>query len=165
MEKDKIEKQIEEAKKIPVELKERIMQNTYKNIMTANMIFIYVIFLNLGYKNINKNIFIKDLKVFSISLLIVSILLIEKAYKSKNKKTAVTAVEVLIIGIVTLFLQYAYFSSYKIYNYMATIMAVVFAVYYILKSVYNFLVTRRNFRNNISDIKEITKNNKGGNER
>ena len=49
------------------------------------LVVLYFIFLNLGFKNIEKNIFATDLKVFSITILVISIFIFERAYKNKSK--------------------------------------------------------------------------------
>ena len=76
------EKEIIKKKRLPQEIKDEIYKKVFYNIFFAIGIIIYFMFLNLGFYNIEKNIFIQDAYVFSIVILVLSIILFEKSYRN-----------------------------------------------------------------------------------
>ena len=83
---EKIDQTFEVKQKMPKKEKEKIYKRISNDILLAVGIVVYFIFLNLGYRNIGEEIFIVDLKVFSMSILIIAILLFEYSYKDNNGK-------------------------------------------------------------------------------
>ena len=79
-----LELQLKEKKKIPKKVRENIYDKIFVNTIIAILVVIYFGFLNLGYSNIEKEVFITDLKVFSFSILVLSIILLEKGCKYDN---------------------------------------------------------------------------------
>ena len=67
---EKIGKVLEEKKKIPKNIKEKINSKRFENIAFGAVIIIYFFALNLGMSNIPTENYLTDLKVFSVFLLI-----------------------------------------------------------------------------------------------
>ena len=67
---EKLSKVVEENKKIPKEIKEKISSKIFENIIYSAIIVVYLGALNLGMANIPTDNYITDLKVFSVLLLI-----------------------------------------------------------------------------------------------
>ena len=83
----------------------------FVNMLLAIGVIVYFYLINLGYKNIAKDIFITDLHVFSMTILAASIVLFEKSYKNENEILCVYGIEMLVLAILTLFMPYIYFYS------------------------------------------------------
>ena len=152
---EKIAKTIENKKKLPKEEKRKLYKKMFTNIMIACAITIYLIFVNLGFLNIKPEIFVTDLEVFSISLIVVTIIIFEKAYKKDNDTIAIFGIETLLLAIITLISMYIF----KIYpeKYMLFIVCfgILFDIYYIIKSIVTYVIGKKIYRNSVSDVKEI----------
>ena len=94
---------------------------------------IYFFFLNLGYLNIESQSFYTDLKVFSISILIITITLFEYSYNHEKIDICIYGIESLVIGIVTLFSIHA-FQIYKNFTIIISFISFITAIYYCIKS-------------------------------
>lgn len=90
-------KVIEEKKKIPQKIKEKINSKRFENIIFAVIILIYFGALNLGMANIPTENYLNDLRVFAISLLVVTIILFELAYKRDIGDFWIHGVEIMIV--------------------------------------------------------------------
>ena len=90
-------KVIEENKKIPKEIKEKINSRRFENIVFAVLILVYLFALNLGMTNIPTENYLTDLKVFSILLVFGTIILFEMAYKKDESRLWLHGIEVMVI--------------------------------------------------------------------
>ena len=131
--------------------------NIFKNLLIAIGILIYFYFINLGYINIEKNTFITDLKVFSISILIISIILFEIAYKKDKGVIVIHGIEALVLAIVTMYLINPYFYMTPIFKLIPLVIPFAFAIYYVVKSTIIYLRKRKEYVTSLSDISEIVK--------
>ena len=152
---EEISEKIEQAQKMSKETKASIYKTIFINILVAIAITLYFIFLTLGNKNIETKNYITDLKMFGIGTLAITIILFEYAYNKDNGKFALFGVETLVVAILTLIAMYVYI-LYKdkilIVTGTCTIVAI---VYYIIKSVLIYIREKRNWKQGISDVKEI----------
>ena len=82
---EQLEKVIEEKKKLPKEVKDRINTKVFENIAIVSIIIIYLTSLYFGMKSIPTNMYLTDLRVFSVMLLIGTIIIFEYGYK-KDKR-------------------------------------------------------------------------------
>ena len=114
---------------------------------------VYFIFLNLGQMNIKTDIYQTDLKVFSITSLLISIVLFEKAYKKDSGEIAIYGIETLILAIITLTLIYINLMFSSRYVFIVNSISCIFAIYYLIKSVIIYIKKRKKCY--IDDMKEI----------
>ena len=147
----------ERRKKLPDDERTKIIKQSIYNGLIAITISLYFLFLGLGFKNIEKGIFITDLKVFSVSILIIAIFLFEKSYKMENKKIALYGIEVLSIAICTIALLYVCIISQNIFLLITICMAVVSIVYYIIKILLNYILTKRKYNIENNELNVISK--------
>ena len=82
---EKLEKVMEEKKKMPKEVKSKINAKILKNTIVIAIILIYFVSLYFGMANIPTEMYLTDLRIFSILLLISTILIFEYAYKKDNR--------------------------------------------------------------------------------
>ncbi len=155
MEEKEIIKEMEEKRKIPFEVKNEIMNKIWECILSAIIVYAYFIFLNLGIRNIHQNILLTDLKVFSVSLAIVAVMLLEFAYRKKETKNLYRGIEVLVLAIITMLLQYIILYLTPKYRIIVPIFAVIYNIYFVLKALFLLYKTKSSYIKNLSDIKDI----------
>lgn len=151
----KIEEEINNQKKLPKEIKGKINKKIFANLLMAIAISIYLIFINLGYTNINEAAFITDLQVFSITLIITTVIIFEQAYKKDSGKLTIYGIEVLILSIITMVLPRIYNEYKHLFVDIVGIATIAYISYYIIKSVIIYVKARRKIRKR--DIKKIAK--------
>lgn len=153
-----LEKEIEEKKKLPKEKIIEINTKIFQNIMLAITIMLFLLFINLGYRNIGKEAYITDLKVFSISLIIITIILFEKAYKKDSGQWAIHGIEVFVLSVLTLSFPFIVSTLPEQFMLIVGCISFLFGIYYVGKSIIINIKEKRSYFKNNSDIKQITKN-------
>ena len=152
---EKIENEINKQTKLPEETKRKINTKVFKNIVAAIIVVLYFIFINLGYKNIEADIYLTDLKVFSAVAIGITIVLFEKAYKKDSDEIAKSGIEMLVISIATFLTIYVY----KIYNskfiYIMASMGMLFAIYYVAKSIRIYVKMKKTALEKANDVRKI----------
>jgi len=154
----KIEEEISKQKKLPKEISEKLNKKIFENLIMVISIVIYLIFIILGYMNINTNAFITDLQVFSIALIITTIIVFEKAYKKDSGKLTIHGIEILILSIITMILPKIYYQYENIFVDVVGIVAILYVLYFTIKCIMIYVKTRKKIRK--SDVKKIAKNKK-----
>lgn len=160
MEKDEINEIGEEIKKIriiPKKVRNEINTKIFINIMIAIVIMVYFYFLSFGYFNIRPAIYIMDLKVFSIFILALAILLFEEAYRREDGRLAIHGIETLILAMLTVYLPHIYLATDLNYIVFTILLGILFAAYYVLKSIIIDIREINRYKREASDIKEIIK--------
>lgn len=154
---EKIEKEINKQTKLSKEEKKKINKKIFQNIVMAIGIVIYFIFINLGFSNIEQSTYLTDLKVFGAVAIGITIILFEKAYKKDSGEITIYGIEMLIIAICTLLTNYIYKFHYSKYTYIVTSMAMLFAVYYVGKSIVIYVKMKNKALKKASDIHKIVR--------
>ncbi len=154
------EKEIIKKKRLPQEIKDEIYKKVFYNIFFAIGIIIYFMFLNLGFYNIEKNIFIQDAYVFSIVILVLSIILFEKSYRNGKGNIAIYGLELLAVALFTLFTPYTYFYLEAAITKIFMMVPLLFTFYYVIKSVIICVSIHAKHKRTLSDVKEIVKKEK-----
>ena len=133
------------------------MKKITKDLIIAICLIAYVLILALAYTKMNIDRLSKDIQVFAGTFLVLGLLGLEKAYKSDDGKTAITAIELLVMSFYSLsimhmvalikcdFINYMFFSAGAI------------AIYYFIKEIIIFTKQKRDDLKNLSDISEIVK--------
>ena len=152
-----LEKQINNKKDTQQILTKKINNKLFENIIIAIIAMIYFYLINLGSSNIETNVFIVDLKVFSVALIIFTIILFEYSYKKDDGNICIHGLEVLVLSIITLFLVYGYILYFDQFNIIVATSAFIFAIYYLVKCIILSVKIRKNYLKNLNDINEIIK--------
>lgn len=158
---EQMSKYIEKKKKIPKEEMNKICRKLFPNLLLAIGIIIYYIFILLGAKNIEETIFITDLKVFSIVLMITSIIIFETGYKKDSGKFAIYGIEILLLAISTFASVYIKMLLPNIFMLVEVAISLVFSIYYITKCIVIYIKARNNYYKSINDIEKIVKDDRG----
>lgn len=151
-----IKKTIKKKQKLPKEEIGKINKRVFQNILVAACIIIYFIFLNLGQMNIQGEVYITDLKVFSMCILLLAIALIEKAYKKDDGEIAVYGIEMIVLSLVTVALIYVNLMLSTRYVFIVTSISYIFAIYYLIKSIVIYFRKRKKYF--VDNMKEIIHN-------
>lgn len=149
----KIEETIKEKQNLPKEEIEKINKYIFQNILVAICILIYFIFLNLGYRNIQSDVYATDLKVFSMCALFLAIALIENAYKKDDGRIAIYGIEMIVVSLITTALIYVQLMLAERYTYIVTSISYIFAIYYLIKSIIIYLKKRKKYF--VDDMKKM----------
>lgn len=145
------------VKKIPKEEHNKILEKVIKNILIAIIVMIYFIIINILQIRLITNIMDITIKSLSMLLLFLGIVLIERAYKKDNAETFISSIEVLVLAVHTLFINYV-ISKHK-FDFRTYILAssYIFAIYYILKTIIIYIKSKKQYFKSLSDISEIVK--------
>lgn len=152
---EKIEEEIKKQTTIPEEKKLKINKRIFQNIILAIVIVLYFIFINLGFYNIEPSKFIKDLQVFSIITIGITIIIFEKAYKKDSGELAIYGIESLILSICTLLTIFIGINYNNKFSYIINTIAILFAIYYVGKSIVIYIKLRKKALKRVSDIDKI----------
>lgn len=154
---EKIQKEINKQTKLSKDEKKKINKRIFQNIVMAIGIVVYFIFINLGFNNIEESTYLTDLKVFGAVTIGITIILFEKAYKKDSGELTIYGIEMLIIAICTLLTNYIYKFYYSKYIYIITSIAMLFAVYYVGKSIVIYVKMKNKALKKASDIHKIVR--------
>lgn len=152
---EEIAKKIEAKKKMPKEQKRKLYSKIGLNILVACAITLYFIFVNLGFLHIEGEVLITDLKVFSLTLIAVSIIMFENAYSKDSGTLTLYGIEILITAIISLISIYVYIINKDIFMSYIIIASAVIIAYYIIKAIFMTIYAKKEYKKTISDVKEI----------
>ena len=155
--KEKIDEEIEQANKIPKEEKRNIRKSVMENFWSLLLVIGYFIFIKFGMLNIPEKIFIADLKVFSMLVLAMAIFWFEYAYSKDNGKSALMGIESLMIAIITLLSIYVFLLHKELFSKTIIIMMGCVVVYYTIKAIAIYAKKRKQWKDGMSDVREIIK--------
>ena len=154
---NRLEREMAKKNRMPKEEIIKIDKKIFENITIANVIMLFLYFISLGSLNIETEIFIKDLKVFSIGLIVLTIILYEISYKRGSVETCIHGIECMFLSFFVLFAIYLYTIDVKGFYLISSSTAYIFAIYYLGKSIILDRIIRKKYRKSINDINEIIK--------
>lgn len=157
---EKIEKEIREKIKLPVNIRNDLRKEAFKNIMIAIIVVAFFTFLILGSIGTIKNVRTVDFNIFSLLILFLAIYLFEVSYRKENGKFAIFGIEALVTAVFTLFLPYIIFELNQEYRKYYLMISAYVAIYYIIKCIVIYLRGKKAYMRQASDIKEIVKKEK-----
>lgn len=138
-------------------IKKPIVKTVLANFICLILILIYLGIFNIqiiNFQVIKTNQFIN---ISSIIFLIISITILEIAYRKEKAQIFSIGIEILIFAIMTLLIKYLPKAiGYTIEKYTQTLIFI-FVIYYILKCAILYTKMKYDELKNLSDIKEIVK--------
>ena len=150
-----VKKEIQANNKIPQEEEQTMLQKLFQNIGLAIMVLVYFNFIVLGFINIQSNVFLTDIKVFSMAMLIIAIGVFEFAYKKESGRYAIHGIEILILAFVTMALLYINLMWQDKFIPIAVFISYVFCIYYVVKSIIIYCKIKKKYT--ASEIKKMIK--------
>ena len=114
--------------------------------MIAILVTIYFLFIDLGINSIPITVYIQDLKTFTIFIVLIAIVIFEKAYKKDENYLALHGIEMVVIGIETLLILQLYSTGNEYFKYVLLGITLGMLAYYIIKCLIIYIrykVTRK----------------------
>lgn len=158
MEKAKLmQLEIEEKRKLPKKIKDNISTNIFQDLLVAIIIMAYFCIINFSYYNFENNVFEENMKYFALAIIILTVIAFEVSYRKNSVKLLIIGLELFACGILSLYIPYIFLHSTSALRISIMILPAFLVVYYGLKSFIIFKGKQLQYRNNLSDIKEIVK--------
>lgn len=151
---------IAEQRKLPKQVKEKLNNITFINLALSIAIMIYLLAINILYLNENILVFSNCTKIFAMLLIIMDILLFEIAYRKDSMNIWIHCFELLVCSILILYIPYIY--PYSVMRNILMLAPVFFSIYYVSKAILIHVVETKRYQNNLSDVKEIIKDEEEG---
>ena len=151
-----IEKERKKQKTISKVRKEKIDKNILENLCFGIAFLFYFIFLNLGAMHIRPEVYLVDLKVFSLVSIAITIGTYERAYHKDSGRIAIHGIELMVLSIITLIALYIQQTYPAILTDILNAVAVLYAVYFVMKSIIVHLEMKKVALKRASDIRKIT---------
>ena len=158
MEKEKLmQQEIEEKRKLTEEIKNKIDNKEFYNFWIAVAVLAYMIVVNFAYIKIDINEFKVFIKFATIILTFVIVSFFEISYRKDNLKYTLTAIELLILNLVVMYIPYIYTNQNIVLRRLIMLVPIYFGVYFSIKNCIIYKKEEFHHKNNLSDIKEILK--------
>ncbi|MCI8362749.1 MAG: hypothetical protein HFJ41_06505 [Clostridia bacterium] len=135
----------------------KVYKDIFVNIIYANVILIYFILLIIGYKTIEKNIFLIGIKVLSVVSIMLTIFVYEIAYKKDSGKWAKRGIELMFLSIGTLISLKMYLHYNNKFVSSMTSLALLFSIYYVGNSIIIYMKQKKEAKKYKNDIRKIAK--------
>lgn len=162
---DKIEKATEaiaEKRKLPEEIKAKLNNYTFVNLVISIALMMYMIVINIIFLNEEVEFFSTSVKVFSICLAIIDVLVFEIGYRKDDLRLWIHGFELLSCSLLILSLQYVYLYADLAVRTLFMLLPLYYSIYYVAKVIIVHIIETKKYQNNLSDVKEIIKNEEEG---
>ena len=150
-----MENDSKEKNNIVKKINDLVTGNVLNNLVYASMITIYFMFFNMY--AVLTEIFIQYIKIASFIFLLFSIFIFEIAYKKDNDEISLNGIEFLVLSIFSLLIQYIPKLLKIDENTYMLAGTYIFLIYYGIKNIIIYTCERKKELDNLSDIKEIVK--------
>lgn len=134
--------------------------NNYKKKLFINfailVVFVlYFYLLNHLFFNLGRERFIEIYKYISISIIFLTIIIFEIAYKKESGIITIYGLEVFLLSVNTI-ISITMISKLNItFEYYINISCLCYLIYYIFKFIINYTINKREYLKSLSDIKDI----------
>ena len=152
-----MENDSKEKNNIVKKINDLVTGNVLNNLVYASMITIYFMFFNMYAVFTETEIFIQYIKIASFIFLLLSIFIFEIAYKKDNDEISLNGIEFLVLSIFSLLIQYIPKLLKIDENTYMLAGTYIFLIYYGIKNIIIYTCERKKELDNLSDIKEIVK--------
>ncbi|MBO5398418.1 MAG: hypothetical protein J6A36_05800 [Clostridia bacterium] len=159
---DKATQIIDEKRKLPEDLKGKLDNYTFINLMISIALMIYMLAINVLYLNETIQFFSTSIKVFAMLLIIIDVAIFEIGYRKDSIKIWIHGFELLICSVLVLSLQYVYLYANSIAKNIFMLLPVFYSIYYVAKIIVEHIIETKKYRNNLSDVKELVKDEEDG---
>jgi len=150
------QKEIEKKRRLPRETKRKIDKTILHNLLICVGMMLSICVIGKIYIKSTEELFTLVLKIFSIIIIIKTVVIFEMAYRKDSLAICVNGIEFLIFGIIIIYMKYMYLHG-TIYKIAVTLSPIFFAIYYLSKSIVIYKKIKADYIKNLSDIKEIVK--------
>ncbi len=151
-----IEAEFEAKQRMPIEMKKDTLKSVLQNLVMVVIVLVLLSIICFMDENHIKENFSTELKIISTAFAVISIIFFEIAYRKEKANVCFWAIELLILGMIVMFVPYL---SQYVQNIIIGI-AVGFGIYYLIKLVLIVVKKQKEFSDKKSDVKEIVKDDK-----
>lgn len=152
-----MQEKIAEQRQLPNELKEKLNNITFINLLISIALMIYMIVVNLLFINESAEVFLNSTRTSAISFAILDIIILEIAYRRDSITLAVHAIELICVSLFVLAIPYLYFYVDTTIRSIIMMAPVFFSIYYVGNSIVIHIIGANKYRNHLSDVPEILK--------
>lgn len=149
--------EITKKRKMTSEVIDQINQRIFYNCLVAIGVMLYICAIDVVYICAKQQMISVALKVFAMFLIVLTIGIFEFSYRKESGKMAIIGIELLIFSIIVLYIPQIYVNLDKLVCQILLFTPIFCAIYYIAKSILIYLKTEKEYQNNLSDVKEIVK--------
>ena len=146
---------LEKQRQLPKEIKDKLNNITFINLLISIALMIYIIVVNLLYMNENLDIFINSAKASAFTFAIFDIVLFEIAYRKESVALTVHGIELLCVSLFVLAIPYIYIYTDPIIRSIIMTSPVYFSIYYVGKALIIHIIETNKYIDNLSDVLEI----------
>ena len=154
---EKIVEQITEKRKMTSEVKSGIYKRIMRNGLAVLGMILYMVIINIGYIFANVEVTAILMKVFAMVAIVLTVAVFEVAYRKDSGKITIVGMEMLVFSIIVLYIPQIYANFDKKFCVQMIFIPSFCAVYYIAKCIIIYIKTEKHYQNNLSDVKEIIK--------
>lgn len=160
MEKAKLmQEEIENKRKLPKDVKEKINAHILRSLIAAIVIMAYFCGVNVAYKKLSGLLFEQAMKYIGLLMVLITIITFEFAYRKPEWKLTFIGIELLACSILSIYIPYIYLHTSSSVKIVVLLLPVILVLYYLIKSLLIFKKQQYDYQNNLSDVKELLKNN------
>lgn len=152
-----MEKELENKRKLTKEVKENMNKMIFINLNIAIVFMLIMLGINIAYLNVSSEKFILFIKLFSILSVFSSVLTFEIAYRKESVSKMFYGIELLVFSIIIMYIPYVYLHMPQMVKQILMLAPLYFSIYYVAKSIFINRKVTRDYINNLSDVKEIVK--------
>ena len=149
--------EITKKRKMTEEVKQGLNQRIFYNCLVAITVMAYICAIDAVYLYAKKEMIPVALKVFAMFLIALTISILEVSYRKESGKLAIIGIELLVFSILVLYIPQIYGNLDKLFCQVLLFTPIFCGVYYIAKSILIYIKTEKEYQNNLSDVKEIVK--------
>lgn len=153
----KMVEEITRKRKMTEEVKQKLYQRIFYNCLVAIGVMLYICAIDVVYIYAKKEIVTTVLKVFAMIFIILTVGIFEIAYRKDNGRIAIVGIELLLFSVFILYVPKIYGNLFKPICRVFMMMPIYCGIYYMAKSIVIYLQTEKEYQNNLSDVKEIVK--------
>lgn len=153
----KMVEEITQKRKMSKNVKEKLNQRIFYNCLMAIGLMLYIGIINVIYLYAKPNVVTLMMKIFAMLSILVTVGVFETAYRKDSGKIAIVGIEFFVVSVVILYIP-------KIYTHLeqSVCLELIFipifcAIYYTGKAIFIYIKTEKEYKNNLSDVKEIVK--------
>lgn len=149
--------ELTKKRKMTQEVKENINKRIFCNCLVAIGIMLYICAIDVVYIYAKQEVVTIALKVFSMIFVAITVGTFELAYRKDNGRVAIVGMELLVFSVIILYIPQIYGNVDQLICQVLLLTPLFCSIYYMAKSIWIYWKTEKEYQNNLSDVKEILK--------
>lgn len=149
--------ELTKKRKMTQEVRENINKRIFCNCLVAIGIMLYICAIDVVYIYAKQEVVTIALKVFSMIFVTITVGTFEFAYRKDNGRVAIVGMELLVFSVIILYVPQIYGNVDQLICQVLLLTPLFCSIYYMAKSIWIYWKTEKEYQNNLSDVKEIVK--------